>query len=120
MSFDAVNIEYAFARLVGDDIGGRGTNHDADVFRSGRVKDLSVALSEATDAIEARISKLKFQPSDSEPGGLHARLTVAISRLKKISQEMASSSGSEPSDYHWEIIGCLVSSIAALLEALER
>jgi hypothetical protein len=120
MSFDAVNIEYAFARLVGDEIGGRGTNHDADVFRSGRVKALSVALSEATDAIESRVAKLKFKPSDSEPGGLQARLSVATERLKKTAKSMASSSESEPNDYHWEIIGCLISSIAALLEALER
>lgn len=120
MSFDAVSIEHAFAKLVGSEIGGRGTNHDADVFRGGNLKDLSVALNEAAEAIESRMNALPFSPSDSEPGGTKARLSVAAARLKRTAEAMASSKGSEPSDYHWEIVGCLVSTIAALLETLER
>ncbi len=120
MEFDAVSIEYAFARLLGSEIGARGTDHDADVFRGGRRKNLAVALSKAADAIESRVGALTFAPTDSEAGGIKARLTVAIGRLRRIAATMAASGDAEPSDYHWEIIGCLVSTTTALLETLER
>ena len=116
MSFDAVSIEYAFARLNGDLIGGRGTSHDADVFRGGNPASLSEALSEAIDAIEERASVINFTPEDSEPGGSKARLDVAINRLRGIAKTMSQSKTAEPQDYHWEIIGCLISTITSLLE----
>lgn len=115
MSFDAVSIEYAFANLIGNPIGARGTSHDADVFRGGEAKSLSFALSEAIDALEAKVNALKFDPEESQPGGTKARLDVAIDRLKRIAETMSKSKAVAGEDYHWEIIGCLVSTIAALL-----
>ena len=116
MRFDAVSIEYAFARLNGAPIGGRGTSHDADVFRGGNPVSLSEALSEAIDAIEERVGVIDFTPEDLEPGGSKARLDVAISRLRVIAKTMSLSRLAEPQDYHWEIIGCLISTITSLLE----
>jgi hypothetical protein len=116
MSFDAVSIEYAFARLVGNPIGGRGTSHDADVFRSGKPTSLAEALSEAIDAIEERANSIDFAPEDSDPGGSKTRLEVAISHLRKTSEAMSQSKTAEPQDYHWAIIGCLISIITSLFE----
>ena len=39
--FDATDIEYAFARIIGNDIGARGTEHDADYFRGGNLARVS-------------------------------------------------------------------------------
>lgn len=120
MTFEAVDIEYAFARLNGNEIGGRGTEYDADVFRGGKIKDVSVALIKAVEVIDSRVNALPFVPSDSEPGGIKARLSVANERLRRLATAMSAFQASEPNDYHWAIVGCLVSTIAALLETLER
>ena len=120
MEFDAVSIEYAFARLLGDDIGARGTCHDADFFRSGNLKQIAKALEKAADSIEFKVNSFTFDASEIEPGGAKARLGVAIGRIRKIASKMSSSKESEPNDYHWEIIGCLISTVSALLETLSR
>lgn len=116
MSFDATSIEYAFAKLIGNPTGARGTSHDADVFRSGNPKSLAKALSDAADALEEKVKSVQFALADTEPGGAKARIDVAISRLHKIADGMSKSATVSREDYHWEIIGCLVSTIAALLE----
>jgi hypothetical protein len=120
MSFNAVSIEHAFAKLVGTPIGGRSTPHDAETFRGGNPKNLSKALTQAISAIEKRTAKVHFSPEDSEAGGAKARLDVAISRLRDICNNMSKSSKNEAEDYHCEIIGCLVSVITSLLERLEQ
>lgn len=119
MSFDAVDIEYSFAKLIGSPIGARGTVHDADIFRGGNPKSLSKALAKATDAIEKRSKSVKFSADDSEAGGSKARLDVAISRLRDIAKKMSQSTSPEFNDYHWEIVGCLISVITSLLEKTE-
>jgi hypothetical protein len=116
MSFDATSIEYAFAKLIGNPTGARGTSHDADVFRGGNSKSLAIALSDAADALEEKVKSVQFAAADTEPGGAKARIDVAISRLHKIADNMSKSATVSREDYHWEIIGCLVSTIAALLE----
>lgn len=116
MTFDAVSIEHAFAKLVGNPTGARGTSHDADVFRGGNPRSLAKALSDAADALEERIKSIQFAPADMEPGGAKARIDVAISRLRKIASTMSMSVTVSRENYHWEIVGCLVSTIAALLE----
>ncbi len=94
--------------------------HDADVFRSGNINEISAALTTAIEAIDLRVNDLHFSPSDSEPSGIKARLSVAIERLRKLTIAMSSFNTSEPNDYHWAIVGCLISTITALLETLER
>lgn len=120
MSFDAVSIEHAFAKLIGNPTGARGTSHDADVFRGGNPQSLASALSDAVNALEVQVEAIQFAASDAEPGGAKARIDVAISRLRKISCTMANSSQVIREDYHWEIIGCLISTIAALMEKVKR
>lgn len=118
--FDAVTIEYAFAFLVGDELGQRGTNHDADTFRAGNPKSLAEAMREAATSLETRIQALTFTPVEQANGGAKARLDVAIAKLRSIADSMETRIQREPEDYHWEIIGCFVFSTAALLESLEQ
>lgn len=116
MPFDAVDIEHAFARLIGDSLGGRGTSYDADVFRSGQLSSIAKALSEAIDAIESKADTINFSELDSIPGGSKARLDVTIDRLRATAQSMSQSKISEPNDYHWGIIGHFISIITSLFE----
>lgn len=116
MPFDAVDIEHAFARLIGESLGGRGTSYDADVFRSGRPSNPAKALSEAIDAIESKANTINFSEPDSIPGGSKARLDVAIVRLRAVAQSISQSKISEPNDYHWEIISHFISIITSLFE----
>jgi len=116
MNFDAVNIEHAFAKLIGNPVGARGTSHDADVFREGNPKSLAVAIDEAVDSIEERIKAINFTDDDRKPGQARARIDVAINRLRNISQAMTKLSGDNHQGYQWEIIGCLVSIIDVLIE----
>jgi len=118
--FDAVTIEYAFASLVGDELGQRGTNHDADTFRAGNSKSLAEAIRGAATSLETRIQALTFTSVEQANGGAKARLDVAVTKLRRIAESMETRNQKEPEDYHWEIIGCFVSSTAALLESLEQ
>lgn len=120
MSFDAVSIENAFARLIGNPVGARGTSHDADVFRGGLPEQLALALYDAANALDTQVKSVDFEAADSEPGGAKARIEVAISRLKKTARAMSNSTVVSREDYRWEIIGCLVSTVAALLERAKR
>lgn len=119
MSFDAVSIENAFARLIGNPIGRRGTPHDADIFRGGNPAHLSEALDNAIDTLEAKVNSKTFTIADSQPGGAKTLIDGAISRLRKISAVLANSSAVEREDYHWEIIGSLISIVAILLERVD-
>lgn len=62
------------------------------------------------------MKSVQFATPDTEPGGAKARIDVAISRIHEIAESMSKSTTVSREDYHWEIIGCLVSTIAALLE----
>ena len=118
--FDAADIEYAFARVVGNEIGERGTEHDADYFRSGKPEYLSGALTSVIDAIEERMNNIDFLPTDNEPGEIGAQLRVAMSRLRKVVLSMEQSTKEEPNDYHWSIVAGLLTVINTLLVVAER
>ncbi|NYI02854.1 hypothetical protein [Cupriavidus plantarum] len=120
MAFDATSIEYAFAKLLGNEIGARGTVFDADIFRAGREKDLARVLGKAADALEARVNRLSFPEPATLAGGSKARIDVAVARLRRIAGVLSTSTNAAAVGYSWEVIGCLVSTIAALLEELER
>ena len=119
MDFDAVSIEYAFAKLVGDPIGARGTAHDADVFRVGNPKSLAKALDQAANAIEKRTKSITFSSSEVEAGGARARLNVAIGQLRAVAEGMAKAKHAQLNYYDWEVIGSLISITTALIEHLE-
>jgi hypothetical protein len=118
--FDAVDIENAFARLVGGQVGGRGTSHDADTFRSGKPKNLSKALRSGVKALDKRFKKLSLPEHLMRPGECGARLSVAIKSLGEFADQLEKRGNDEPNDYHWEIIGSLVSVIAALFDYIEQ
>ncbi|MEP7731467.1 hypothetical protein [Marinomonas primoryensis] len=118
--YDAVGIENAFARIVGNEIGERGTEHDADFFRNGDPKKISKALKIAISAIEERLAKIELTSSDHEAGGIGAQLDVAVGRLNKIAINMAGSTKKEPNDYHWVIVASLLTIINTLLIVLDR
>jgi hypothetical protein len=117
--FDAVNIEYAFAYFLEKRIGGRGGMHDADVFRGGEYKELGELLEVFARHFTTRVARIQFAPEESEGGGAKARLDVAIESLATIGAELKKRQGQEPEDFHWDIIGDLVSGLAALLDHVE-
>ncbi|HIF5585137.1 TPA: hypothetical protein ACX3CS_004627 [Vibrio parahaemolyticus] len=117
---DAVDIEYAFARIIGNETGARGTEHDADVFRGGDISHISDALDSAIASIELRLNRIHFFPSDNESGGIAAQLGVAIMQLKRTSKSMKELTVYEPNDYHWGIVANLMTVINTLLELAER
>lgn len=117
---DAVDIEYSFARIIGNEIGERGTKYDADIFRSGSVSNISEALDSVVTSIESRFSNISFISDDYESGGIAAQLDVSIKRLKRICKAMKEQHIYEPNDYHWGIVANLLSIINVLLEWAER
>ncbi|QUX92632.1 hypothetical protein CYL31_15040 [Marinomonas sp. A3A] len=119
-SVDAVDIETAFARITGEKIGARGLFHDADVFRGGRVSDISKALGAAIEAIETRVEELAWSENDKKSGEIGAQTQVAISQLKAIVKYMENHERLEPHDYHWSIVASLFTIINALLTTAER
>ncbi|MGR0277735.1 hypothetical protein ACUM5Y_01660 [Marinomonas dokdonensis] len=117
---DAVDIEYAFARITGNEIGDRGHPYDADIFRGGRISEISKALELAIGAIEKRFKNLSLSESDNEAGGIGAQIEVALLRLKEIIKNMEGHEGLEPHDYHWSIAASLLTVINTLLVIAER
>jgi hypothetical protein len=91
-----------------------------DVFRGGNPKDLSKALLDAVSTLEQKSKNVTFTSADAAHGGARARLDAAISRLRDYANELAKSKTDEREDYHWEIIGALVSVIAVLLKKRHR
>lgn len=119
INFDATSIEYSFARIFGHRLGQRGESNDADVFRSGNISDLGDNLINFCDHLEARLKQHYFHPDEGLAGGAKARLDVALEELREVAKEMQKSSEKEPQDYHWLIIGSMVSIISSLLDHIE-
>jgi uncharacterized coiled-coil protein SlyX len=117
---DAVDIEYAFARIIGNNIGDRGTEHDADIFRGGDLTNIAGALESAISSMDKRINKLSFSEKDHENGGIRAQLEVAFLQLKKTCLAMKKQSVIEPNDYHWGMVANLLTVINTLLIMIER
>lgn len=120
MQVDAVDIEYAFGRVIGNEIGVRGTVHDADVFRGGNLNDISQAMESAIKAIEQRINVLPITEQDQESGEIGAQLGVAMSQLKTTCSIMKKQKVAEPNDYHWAIVANLLTIINTLIVLVER
>jgi hypothetical protein len=117
--FDAVKIEYAFAYLMKKQVGSRGGPHDAHVFRAGERRDLGDLLNAASAYLQTRIERIKFARREDENGGAKARLEVAARSLERQGEELQNMAGEEPDEYHWEIIGSFVHTVAALLDPVE-
>lgn len=120
IKIDAVDIETAFARIIGNKIGIRGTEYDADVFRHGSISDISKALETATEAIKNRFNDLQLSSNDFEAGEIGAQFNVAISRIARIALEMGNSNIKEPIGYHWAIIAHLITIINSTLVAATK
>lgn len=118
-NFDAISIEYAFAFFLGKEIGDRGGLHDADVFRNGEYKDYGQLLVKMAQHLEKRVARLSFAESAIQPGGAKARLDGAIKDLKEVGEILKKQKGGEQYDYHWIIVGSLVSVIDSLLKQLK-
>ena len=119
MVLDPILLEYAFSRLSGDEIGKRGTLHDADIFRHGTIKDLGNVLEEAADSLKKRVDGLPFTDAEKANGGPEPRLRDNIEKLYRISQMLKERDEKDDIGYHWEVIGCFVDSLAASLEMIE-
>lgn len=90
------------------------------MFRGENFQRIPTALKKAIDAIGSRVSAIFFAENYSNHGGIKARLTVAIKQLRSTATAMPTSQATEPNDYHWTIVNCLISIIAALLDVVER
>ena len=116
--FDAYETEVAFRYFFGAE--GRGGPYDADILRGGKRKELGELLEKFADHFQARLQRINFASADRD-GKNVPRISVegAIRSLKAKAADLKKDSSSETPDYHWEVIGVLVASIAALLDLLE-
>ena len=106
--YDAVRIESAFRKLIGTSSTGIQRIY-AGVFRDGEPNELSRALLEAAKAIEKRVNNISNINNEM--------INIAVDGLKKTADEMKLQKDKEPYDYHWVIIGNLVSVIDILINA---
>ena len=119
MGFKAVDIEHSFATFLEKQPSGRGQSYDADVFRGGHVNNLGKALEDFCNHMVQRLSRSTFDASESLRAGAKIRIESAITLLSGIAKEMKTDNGKEPDDYHWLIVGEMVSIIAGLLDHIE-
>ena len=117
--YDAVEIEYGFAYFFEEPIGKRSGAHDADAFRGGEYADLGELLEKFAAHFRKRLGRIRFSPLEERGGGAKANLDASIDSIERMGTKIKGHQGREPDDYHWEIIGDLVHTIAALLDHLE-
>jgi hypothetical protein len=119
MKFGADSVEHAFAYIFGNQVGQRGTFHDADMFREGKLSELGEVIVRMADRIEARVATIRFSTQEQAPGGAKRLLDGAVFGLRNIGREMKKDKGKEPENYHWMLIGNLAKAIEGLLEHCE-
>lgn len=119
MGYNAAGIEHAFARFFNKPITQHGESYDSEIFQMGNVSDLGDNLSNFCDHLESRLVKHSFHPDEEIPGGSKAQLDSAIKQLRDLATKMQKSKDEEPYDYHWLIVGSLVSIIASLFNHVE-
>jgi hypothetical protein len=117
--FDAVSIEHSFAIFMEEPLGHRGGPYDADIFRGGEPAELGMVVEQFAKHLAVRLDRIAFSAEESLNAGAKSRVQVAIARLLRCAEKLKARSKDEREDYHWEIIGDLVLSIAALLDHLE-
>jgi len=116
--YDAISIEYSFTHANKGKIGHRGEPWDADTWRHGSHKIIGKALIATAKSFEARRKQIPWNPAEQEPGHIGVRLHIAIEGLRKTGEEMAAKKDDvrEREDYHWIIVGQLVSMVDCLLQ----
>lgn len=115
---DHVDTEYAFKRVLG-----RYHDVNADYFRNGMVrpKEIGKLLKETAEAFSDKMSKLNFDEKDNISGGTATVMKIAISDLYKMGEKIEKLPELDDTDnYHWEIIGMLVTIIATQFEYIEN
>ena len=117
---DACRIENSFGYFFESSRESRGGPYDADVFRGGRKKDLGELLYKFACHFEVRLRRINLKSAtQNERNVVKITIEESIRSLKHQSTQLKQMQDTEPEDYHWEIIGNMVSSIAALLDLLE-
>jgi hypothetical protein len=119
--FDAHTIEGSFKYFFGSTGTTRGGPYDADLLREGNPKELGALVEMLAARLEERIAGLDFAAFEEGGGRNVPKVTLegAARSLKAIAADMKKRKDKEHEDYHWEIIGDLVSTVAALLQMLE-
>ena len=114
-----VNIELAFKMLVGRDNDTLDGYIHADVFRHGDSEQLGLLLQKTADVLGDRMVKIEFESWEYGAGQPRMRLGMAINNLRLIGQAIEIIEKHEPEDYHWNIIGMLITIIGILFDHID-
>jgi hypothetical protein len=105
--YDAYAIEVAVRNLCQHTDSARGEFYDADVFRCGNPDDLEKFLEKFSQVLKDRISPVLSDEKQKEY--LNTVTDSICSAKSRITQQ-------EGEDYHWLIVGNLVSIINLLIQ----
>jgi hypothetical protein len=114
-----VNIELTFKMLVGRDNDTLDGYIHADVFRHGDSEQLALLLQKTADVLTDRMVNTEFESWEYEAGQPKMRLGMAINNLRLIGQAIEIIKKQEPEDYHWNIIGMLITIIGSLFDHID-
>lgn len=114
-----LNIELAFKMLIGPDDNALDGYVNADIFRHGDSEQLGILLQKTADVLMTRIDHIEFEPWENEAGKPKVKLSMTINNLRLIGQAMELLKKHDPEDYHWNIIGMLITIISGLLDHID-
>src|SRR2546428_509195 len=86
LHFDATEIAYAFAHLLGAPIRDRKDAWDADFFRCGDTHSFGRLLVNAAHELGARVSRLEPPTEENGTRGTTVRLSSALSGIRIIGE----------------------------------
>lgn len=115
---NAMNIEFAFKYLVGLD-SDAVKYLNADVFRTGDIKQIGLLLQKSADVLIERMGKIEFETWENDAGQPKMRLGMAINHLRTMGKALCELKNNEPEDYHWSIVSFLIMIIASLFDHIE-
>jgi SNF2 family DNA or RNA helicase len=104
--YNAYSIEVAVRNLCQHADSQRGKFYDADVFRSGNPNELKEFLEKLSQVLKDRISP---DLSEEQKAWLNSAINSIHNAKSRITQQ-------EQEDYHWLIVGQLISIINLLLQ----
>ena len=114
-----LNIELAFKMLVSPDDNALDGYVNSDIFRHGDSEQLGILLQKTADVLIDRMSHIKFEAWENDAGKPKVKLGMAINNLRIIGQAMEYVKKHDPDDYHWNIIGMLITIISSLLDHID-
>ena len=92
---------------------------NSDIFRHGDSEQLGILLQKTADVLIDRMSHIKFETWENDAGKPKVKLGMAINNLRIIGQAMEYVKKHDPDDYHWNIIGMLITIISSLLDHID-